>query len=331
MTVNPDLYRASSEPEAWQRLVDEINVEFKAIDKDAARRRPSATLSDRDAETQRITAIEPARKALSAAVNAQWGGYRMHYTIGQLDTDILTILAERRHIGWQDIFNAKAAFGTADDLALIQRQAQLAGTTVNPSHALPHAAKPLQLVNGLRHEGNIGTTEYLFRQGADPAQDDGNLFNAVVELGRPDIGRLFARFGQNGVLNMDPHVNNARRNRKFKLFDDLRKIQWEFGRYHVVDNDTLVENKPLPDSTGNLKIIFNFSARRVTEIMELANPKQNVVKDYGFDEYGQGALELARQRLLDAGANPSGIDIPLRGKGSVARPAARGLTSPDGN
>lgn len=328
MTVNPDLYRASSEPETWKRLVEEINVEFAAIDRDSARRRPSPQLSERDADTQRMNALEPARRALSAALNAQWGGYRLHYTLGQLDTDVLALLAERRHIGWQDIFNAKASFGTPEDLAVIQRAALQAGASVNPNHALSHAAKPLQLVNGLRHEGNIETTEYLFRQGADPAQDDGNLFNAVVEAGRPDIGRLFARFGQNAVLNIEPHINNARRNRKFKLFEDLRKIQWEFGRYHVVDNDTLVENKPLPDNTGNLKIVFNFAARRVTEIMELTNPKQNVVKDFGFDEYGQGALETARARLLDSGASPGGIDIPLRGKGQVAKPAARGLSRP---
>jgi len=327
VTVNPDLFRASSDPETWKLLAAAINGEFAMIDMDAARRKPAEGLSEREAEAEREKTIAPARQLMTQMINYRWGGYRQHYTVGQLDTNVLVLMAEKNVIGWQDLFNAKAAFGTAEDLVAVQQRALLFGATVNPSHALPHAAKPLLLVNGLRHDGNLATTEQLFKMGADPGYDNnGGLFSAVVEAGRADIGRVFAKYGQHGLLNIDAWVTSAKNNRKLKLYEDLRKIQWEYGRFTVIDNETLAENKPLPDNTGNLKIIFNFASHRVTEIMEITNPKQAIVKDFSFDDYGQNAITAAREKLVELGASPSKGES-LLGKPSVARPAIRGLGS----
>lgn len=324
--MNNDLLRASSDPEIWKLCAAEMNGVMASIDFDSARRLPSATLTERDAQTQRDLAIDAPRKLLSQMRAMEWGSNRTHFTLGQLDTDALALLAERRILNWQEIFNAKAAFGNPDDLDLIRRQALLFGTTVNVNTALSHAAKPVNLVSGLRFEGNYDTVEYLFKQGADPNTDNnGVLFYTVVEQGRSDIGKLFAKFGQNGLLNVEAWVNKAKADRKIKLHEDLRKIHWEYGRYHVLDNETLQETKIFPDNTGSLRILFNFASRHVTELLELPNPKQVIVKDYSFDDYGQQALESARAKMIDMGANPSGIDLPLRGKSVVPKPATFGL------
>lgn len=325
MTIKPELYRASSDPDTWRLFADAVNQEFALIDMDAARRTATEFLSEKDAETERNKAIEPARAIIQQINYQQWGGYRMHYTLGQLDTDMLVLLAERRHIGWQDIFNAKAAFGTPDDLEKIRTQALKFGTTFNPNNSLSTAARPMQLVSGMRFEGNAATTEYLFKLGADPAYDNnGALFNQVVDAGRADIGHIFARYGQNGILNVEAWANSARTNRKFKLYEDLRRIQWNIGRYHVIDNNTLLETKPLPDNAGSLKVLFNFASRRVIEIMETTNPRQAQTQNYSFDDYGPDALENARDKLLELGAQPAALDV-MRGKSVISRPAARGL------
>lgn len=324
--MNNDLLRASSDPEIWKLCAAEMNGVMASIDFDSARRLPSSTLTERDAQTQRDLAIDAPRKLLSQMRAMEWGSNRTHFTLGQLDTDALVLLGERKILNWQEIFNAKAAFGTPDDLDLIRRQALLFGTTVNVNTALTHASKPVNLVSGLRFEGNYDTVEYLFKQGADPNTDNnGVLFYTVVEQGRSDIGKLFAKFGQNGLLNVESWVNKAKADRKIKLHEDLRKIHWEYGRYHVLDNETLQETKIFPDNTGSLRILFNFASRHVTELLELPNPKQVIVKDYSFDDYGQQALESARAKMIDMGANPSGIDLPLRGKSVVPKPATFGL------
>lgn len=324
--MNNDLLRASSDPEIWKLCAAEMNGVMATIDFESARRLPSATLTERDAQTQRDLAIDAPRKLVSQMRAMEWGSNRMHFTLGQLDTDALVLLAERKTLNWQEIFNAKASFGKPDDLELIRTQALLFGTTINVNNALGHASKPTNMVSGLRFEGNYATTEYLFRQGADPNTDNsGVLFYTVVEQGRSDIGRLFAKFGQNGLLNVESWVNKAKADRKIKLHEELRKIHWEYGRYHVLDNETLQETKLFPDNTGSLRILFNFASRHVTELLELPNPKQVIVKDYSFDDYGQQALESARAKMIDMGATPSGIDLPLRGKSVVPKPATFGL------
>lgn len=324
--MNNDLLRPSSDPEIWKLCAADMNGVMATIDFESARRLPSATLTERDAQTQRDLAIDEPRKLISQMQQMQWGSNRTHYTYGQLDTEALVLLAERKIVNWQEIFNAKASFGKPDDLELIRTQALLFGTTININNALAPASKPMNLVAGLRFEGNLATTEYLFRQGADPNIDNnGVLFYTVVEQGRSDIGRLFAKFGQNGLLNVEMWVNKAKADRKIKLHEDLRKIHWEFGRYHVLDNETLQETKLFPDNTGSLRILFNFASRHVTELLELPNPKQVIVKDYSFDDYGQQALESARAKMIEMGASPSGIDLPLRGKSVVPKPATFGL------
>ncbi|HYD17893.1 MAG TPA: hypothetical protein VEF76_05400, partial [Patescibacteria group bacterium] len=226
--MNNDLLRASSDPEIWKQAAAEINGVMSAIDFDAARKLPSATLTEKDAQTQRDLAFEAPRKLIYQIQQYQWGDKRLLFTYGQLDTEALLLLAERKQIGWQEIFNAKAAFGTPEDLENIARGALLAGSNLNLNTALGHAAKPVLYVQGLRHEGNLATTDKLFQMGADPNHDNnGTLFMNVVDQGRADIGRVFAKYGQHGLLNIESWVKWSREQRKLKLYEDLRKINWE--------------------------------------------------------------------------------------------------------
>lgn len=320
-----DLIKASNDPDRWKECAEEINGVLRAIDLDAARRKPGPALPEKEAEAERNKAVEGIKKTVSQMQYAQWPSNRMHYTLGQLDTDRLILCCEKRILDWQSVLNAKSAFGTPEDVSRIFEQARLQGTTLDLSYPLRHAAKPVLLVAGLRHEGNIDTTAQLLKMGADPATDNGQLFQTAVLEGRADIGRVIARHGQNGLLDINVWVNWAKSNRKLKAWDDFRQIQWEYGRFTVADHETLIETKPLPDNTGNLRILFNFASRRVEEIHEFTNPRQNQVTGYTFDEYGEAALEAAREKLIELGGHPSGLGQPLRGKGAVGKPSVFGL------
>ena len=326
--MTPEQMKNTTSPDLWYQTANEMNEELRMLDRAAARRQPSTTLSEREAEQERHRAVEPARLMMQAIGNNQWGGTRLQFTLGQLDTDLLVLLAERRVIDWQSCFNAKAMHGRPQDLVELQQNAVLNGTTVNLQVALSHAAKPQLLIQGLRHEGSFENTEQLFKMGADPLDGNGALFTTVVEQGRSDIGRLFAKYGQNGLLDITPHINAAKGNRKLKLYEDLRKIQWDFGRFSALDRETLMEVKTLPDNIGAIKIIFNFASQRVSEIFETTNPRQSTMKDYTFDEYGTAALEAARAKLIDLGGQPSDIELPLRGKAPIAKPATLGGSKP---
>jgi hypothetical protein len=323
--VIEDLIKATNDPDRWKACADAIYDALQEVDPDAARRKASLTVSEQEAEAERTKALEGAKKTITAMQYTQWPANRTLYTLGQLDTERLILCCEKKILDWQSVMNAKSAFGTPDDLRRIFDEARLQGLTLDLSQPLRHAAKPALLVAGLRHEGNIETTAQLLKMGADPATDNGQVFQIAVMEGRADIGRIIARHGQNGVLDINAWVNWAKSNRKLKAWDDFRKIQWEYGRFTVADHETLIETKPMPDNTGNLRILFNFASRRVEEIHEFTNPKQNVVTGFSFDDYGVTALEAAREKLIELGGRPSDIGQPLRGKGAVAKPSVFGL------
>ena len=320
-----DLIKPTNDPHRWKACAGEINAQLLSIDMDAAQRKSSGTVSEKDAEAERTKALEEAKKTISSMQYQSWPFNRMHYTLGQLDIERLVLCCERKLLDWQNVFNAKAAFGGPEDLRVIFEAARLQGTTLEFTNPLRYAAKPLLLVAGLRHEGNIDTTAQLLKMGADPAQDNGGVFQAAVLEGRADIGRVIARAGQGGLLDINAWVTWAKNNRKLKAYEDFRQIQWEYGRFVAADQETLIETKPLPDNTGNLRILYNFAARRVEEIHEFTNPRQNTVTGYSFDEYGDAALESAREKLIEMGGRPSDLGSALRGKGTVAKPSVFGL------
>lgn len=321
-----DLIKATNDPNRWKACAEEINAHLVTINMDAARRKSSGTLSEKDAEAERMKALDETRKITSSISYQQWPLHRMLYTLGQLDTERLMLCCERRLFDWQTALNAKAMFGTADDLRVMVDAAKLQGQTLDLVNPLRYAAKPQLLVAGLRHEGNIDTVAQLMKMGGDPAQDNGGVFQNAVLEGRADIARVMARHGQNGLLDINVWVNWAKANRKLKAYEDFRQIQWEYGRFTALDQETLVETKALPDNTGNLRVIYNFAARRVEEIHEFTNPRQNLVTGYSFDDYGQSALESAREKLIEMGGRPTDLGSSLRGKGSVAKPTVFGLT-----
>jgi hypothetical protein len=325
MAAFDDLVKGTNDPDRWRAFVPEIAAVLQAVDTEAARRMSSAALAEKDAEAERVKAMAEPKRALSQMAAQNWPAVRMQYTLGQLDTEKLILCCERKLLDWQSVFNAKAAFGAAEDMPAIFDAARQQGVTLDLAAPLRAAAKPMLLVAGLRHEGNLETVQELLKLGADPGIDSGAVYQAAVVEGRTDIGRALAKHGQGGLLDTAAWMRWGLSQRKPKLYADFRAIYWDYGRFQALDTQTLAETKPLPDNAGNLRILYNFAARRVEEIHEFANPKQNTVTGFTFDEYGSTAIEAAHAKLAELGGDPADAGPALRGKSTVPKPGVFGL------
>lgn len=82
-----------------------------------------------------------------------------------------------------------------------------------------------------------------------------------------------------------------------------------------------MENKTIVENNTQLRIVFNFAARRVSEIYQFNQVSYpSVVRDFSFDDYGPVAVENARQKLIAMGGRPSDDPGILIGKKNVIRP-----------
>lgn len=238
-----------------------------------------------------------------------WPSLRISYTVGLMDTALLCRHCAVGAMQWQWLFTTKAAFGTADDLEQIAQGAKQAGIIIDPNAALSNAARPVLLTKNFWHEGNYETTECLFKMGADPRHDERNaLFSTVVEMGRKDIGCLFAKYS-NGTLNVNTWAQRACEARKMKLYADLREICSAYGDFYVVDGETLQQTKILAGGNSKINVIFNFAASRVMEVFEIPRTGQIVTKDFAFADYGRVALERAHAKLIEMGGNPPALEL----------------------
>lgn len=254
-----------------------------------------------------------------------WPSLRYAYTLSRMDADGLVALCADKILNWQGALNAKACFGSADDVQKIYQTGQQHGFGFNLNDTLGYSCHSIFFVPGLKSPGNLETTEELFKLGASPGHNSGNLFETGVDECGVEMGSLFARYGLAANI-ISNKMYNASSNGKTLLHKQLREIYLEYGRYTVADHETLLENKTLLDNNNQLKIIFNFSARRVSEIYEWPGKSfQPVVRDFSFDDYGQAAVEKARQKLIEMGGHPSDDTGKLAGK-TIIKPLGNKLT-----
>src|SRR5690606_32427633 len=129
---------------------------------------------------------------------------RSYLTYAAIDTDIMQLMCENKMLSWQDALNAKAAFGTAEDVQKIHDAAQLvAGNNVNLNSALVWASKPQLLARGFMYLGNAATAEEILKRGANANYDSNSLFVTVTENGDLDVARAFARRAAVANINIE--------------------------------------------------------------------------------------------------------------------------------
>jgi hypothetical protein len=317
----PDhLLRNTQDAEVWQQSIAEFVRIMKTIDPVGLVEKTVADLDVKDDRNSKCReALQPARNLIGAMPTSSWPQSRSYMTYGGFETAVLVTLCTHGLLGWQTALDAKALTGTAGDVQKIADAARDNGQSLNFSSALGWAAQPKLLVQGLYFKGNLETTEKLFDLGALPNYNSQNLFLEVVEKADFDIARAFARRAHTVGMDMERYINWAKSNSRPAMYENFRKLHWEYGRYNVADYETLVEKKQLADKS-QISIVFNFAARRVSEIYEYGQPVQATKTDIAFEDYAEEAIKTAEKKLIELGGQPTPYDPGLPGKRGIAKP-----------
>lgn len=240
---------------------------------------------------------------LSAKMNtASWPAERRLHLFGHLDTEhAIGYLRENsyQYLNWQLFFDSKAAWGNPEELQNIYPSSCEAMSSVNLSNALV-----LAMTRGASFPGAVRVPDpeiidMILLLGASPAQG----FNQMVEeirRGHKEIGRVFARHAEGQKhINFKTHAEQFRSKGDFIMYRAFHDLYLEYGRFRRVDHETLEETK----DDLKMRVIFNFAARRVTEIYEMASPP--VLRDFSFDDYEENALHQAHEKLIAIGGAPA--------------------------
>lgn len=319
------LYKASDKPDDWQAAALEFARILKETDLEKARRKGIDAESERLAEKDRAEAIAPVREILGAMGSSNWSDHRRLYTYGMANTDGLILMMERGLIGHGNVFHAKAVFGTPEDLLKIEAATKATGNSINYNSALDYAVLPRKLTEGFFSASNLETGEQLLKMGASPTSNN-ELFQKLVVGGHMPAAHLLAKYGAGMGMNTEYWINWATAQSNPKYYRDFRDVHWAWGRFTAVDEQTLAESKQLPGK-DTLKILFNFSSRRVSETYEVAGTKHVNQQNFSFAEYDSEALEAAREKLIALGGKPAEIRPELKGKPPLTKPSTAGLTA----
>lgn len=328
--MSAEFLKPSNDPEHWKKGALYAVSVLEGIDMEAARKKAPTPAQESAVNAERQEALAPVSALLNAITAANWPHNRLLYTLGHFSADQLLLLCETRRVEWNYAYRAKAAFGTAEELAAFDSGMRLQGQAPDLTSALVWAGRPQLLVAGLFHEGNLATSEWLLERGANPNYDNGSIYREAVDNGRSDIGRAFARHAQAANMDLSAWMNWAKSNGRQKLYRDLRAIWWDYARYTPADSQTLIEVKPLSaadQNAGQVRYIFNFAAQRVTEIYEVGHPNQRHVdiRDFAFEDYNDDALRIARDKLRELGGSPADHVSSPGGRKGVTRAHVKGL------
>lgn len=316
--MDDSLFEETEGKQAWQAAAQAIGENMARLG-DTLQSLPLYDDEEDDAVTSLRDDLRELVESYSERLdNEGWEDGATYYIFGQVDVKTLIAAARHEMADWDKILNAKALMGDAADVQAILDAAAQSEAEVDIETALRWAAEPDDLTDGLRHSGNLATSEVLLAAGASPSGNNGETFFSVLREGREDIARAFCRAG---IGDDGFHLHYWNENSRNWLQEQaprklLRDMYWEYGRFEAVDAATLLERKPMSDG-GNLRIIFDFAARRVSEIY--TREQHGFKSDVSFDDYGPAALDTARKKLQELGGNPP-EDLPGSTQRSLGKP-----------
>lgn len=318
--VDDELFEDNTDEKLWEGATKKVVDAFAGL---------SPTLENLpaydDEEDDAITTLrEEAQELLQSYTdrmdNEGWEDARKYYTLGAVDTKTLIAAARQEMMDWGDILNAKALRGTGEDIKNILDAAVKAEGSADLDTALAWAAESGDLADTVYHGGNVQTAEAILNAGADPSYNNGDLFLDAVRTGNADMARVFCRAGMDDKSFTLHYWHTEARSyvQTAEARQLLRDMYWEYGRYEVVDQSTLAERKSMKDG-GHLRLLFDFAARRVSEIYTTNNNSHAFKSEVSFDDYGPAALRTARAKLTELGGHPPADELPAGHRG-MAKP-----------
>lgn len=236
----------------------------------------------------------------------------------QLDVDRMIALARAGAVSWWGVFTGRAFFGDVEGMKKVWDAAQKDPGAGEKSDrpdagtALKWLAEPYKLAEGYSNKIEAAAIRRLLEWKADPNAENGRWLEKSLRSLDGDCIRALVDHGANPetVFRVMADLHEK------KNFAQVEKIQDALSRknlYFRVDDQTLMETKYIPDVQGGstFKTLFNFRARRVTEIYEYGPDRKAVMTGVPFSDYDPEAVGFAREQLLRLGGKPrDGLDKP---------------------
>jgi hypothetical protein len=255
-------------------------------------------------------AMPPAAESICAALKADSDVNRKVYVLGRLEAAQAVRLCRAGHMPWWPAFAGHAFFGDLAGLRRVYEAAQedpgQETEKPSPTNAYRWISQTYVIGGDASNKIDTGVLRQLFAWKADPNDDNGKWLEK--SLRSYDTGALRVLVENGASL---PTV--------FKVMAELQKEggDAQIGRiqdalakdplYLKVDDQTLAEVKFIADPSGGatFRTLFNFKARRVSEIYEAGAGHGAVMNAVNFNDYDQEALECARDRLQRLGGHPA--------------------------
>lgn len=309
--LDDEIFEDSAAKSNWNRAATVVGDVFAKLAKHLDSL-PEYHDEEHDDVTEQRDRIQEIVQSYTERMNDEgWEDTRKYFTLGQVPAVSLLAAARNEMLDWDDVLNAVALSGKAADIDMVIKTMAAADLSIDYNQALIWAADPGDMAAGIHHHGNSETAAVLLQAGALPSVNGGDLFLDIVREGNKELARLFCRAGK-----LDRHFSLEYWHENANDYLEagaaralMRELYWDYGRYEAVDAATLVENKKMKDG-AQLRVIFDFAARRVSEIYMLPDNAAPVKTDVGFDDYGPAALRAAREKLTELGGNPPADEPP---------------------
>ncbi len=219
---------------------------------------------------------------------------------GQLDPDKMIALARAGAVHWWQPVTGKAFFGDVEGMRKIYN-ATPAESRPNATSAMTWVCFPYKAA-GVSNKIEAAVLRQLFDWGADVNEKKGEWLEKAVRNLEGDALKEFVTRGNVATVfkAMDSIKDEARQM-------EIQKLLQKPTSYVKVDDTTLSETKFIPDAQGGswFKSLFNFRARRVTEVFEYGSDRKALMSTASFDDYDSQAIDFAREKLKALGGNPA--------------------------
>jgi len=243
---------------------------------------------------------------------------RRYFVLNGLGADALAETAKNGAISWRMALEVKAALGTAAEVDALLLAGGDKIKQQDLDAALRAACTPRHefrsrsdYSDDYRHYNAGNKPEnavVLLHAGASPNGDNSDLLVRAAEQNHAAIVKALVEAGANLALSGKLAMKKAEEKNLSGIALYLREKLMVLERFSMPDAETLVETKRLDDEGSQLRLVFNFSARQVTEIYNGPDDRQQAAMlSHAFADYDQQALSEAFNRLRSMGGTPRAL------------------------
>lgn len=270
--------------------------------------------------------------AMLKKTNRSNGAYQ-RYLLSQVPADDLADVCRMGAVPFTLALSSKAAAAPVSELQAFMERAQDALDAKALNAALRYAVivqSVTQHVGGHDYDAHYETYTFgdaaqnadaLIQKGARTDGANADLLLRAVNQKNPDLVRALVEGGAN---LMEAGVKAMRRAEEMKdekadIIAQYLKGKLERSAHTVMaDDQTLVVTKKLDALGGQLKLVFNFEARRVTEIFTTyamgERVPQAAMLSHRFEDYDAEALKTAFDALVALGGRPRPVQSTVADK-----------------